>query len=463
MNPARQNALLTLSRGGMEFSWRYAWTFFLTSLLLNHPLLLQESLAVFALAYVVTIITKHGIRRWYQSLSLHFIGFTIAGLFTIYRYYFPDTPFFQFYWVKQELIQLEQLEQWFSHLMLLACLLLFWTGARAMVRRSPDYFSVCLQFDRGLVALFLMLLIRFIVEIKGGPHLVDPVTFYLLFAYFTFSMMAISLSRKQNEVQRTYRPGYHGIGVILSATAIIITGGAILMALCLPYLAQVADSASIILKETAEPMGPVIVNIIRFLFSLGKYRREMTSGSDSGSMGEQLYPDSEIAWAQGIGWVLLSVIWLIALWLCGYLMVWLVRRFMKKDKLQKPDPSFLALLSSLLAIIRTVFQLAWSGLRFIVKRIDSAAAIYASMLRWGRRSGIPAASSETPLEYGERLIRLFPQLQTEIEMIIEAFNREFYGQIPTPENGLSRIQVARRRMQNPRHWPSRMRTWLNPY
>ena len=328
MSPGRQNVLLKLTCGGMEFTWRYAWTFFLTSLLLNRPLLMPDSLAVFALAYVVTILSRHGFQRSYQSISLHIVGFTVAGLFTIYRYYYPDAPFFQFSWVEQELIRLGHPLQGVIHLLLLACLLLFWTGARAMVRRTPDYFPVCLQFDRGLSALFLMLLIRFLVEIKGGPRLVEPVTFYLLFAYFTFSMIAISLSRKQNEVQRTYRPGYQGIGVILSATAIFITGGAIFTALFLPYLAQVADSAQGILKETTEPMGPVIIRIIRFLFSIGKYRREMVSGFDGGSIGERLYPDGEFSLARGPGWFLLAAVGLISLWLCGHLIRFLVHRIL---------------------------------------------------------------------------------------------------------------------------------------
>ena len=416
-----------------------------------------ESLAVFALAYVVTVITEQGFRRSYQSMSLHIIGFTVAGLFTIYRYHYPDTAFFEISWVEQELIRLQHPLQWFIHLLLLACLLLFWTGARAMVRRAPDYFPVCLQFDRGLSALFLMLLIRFIVEIKGGPRLVDPVTFYLLFAYFTFSMIAISLSRKQNEVQRTYRPGYHGIGVILSATAIIITGGAILTALFLPYLAQVADSAHGVLRETTEPMGPVIISIIRFLFSMGKYRREMGSQTSSGSIGERLYPDGEFGLAQGLGWFLLAVVGLITLWLCGHLIRFLVDRLMKKERRDKPGQSLMALLSRLLSIIGAVFQPVWSGLCFLVKRIDSAATIYAGMLRWGRRSGMPAKSCETPLEYGDRLMHVFPQLQTEIEMIVDAFNREFYGQIPLHEKSLNRTRTARRRMVNPRHWLSRLK------
>jgi hypothetical protein len=82
------------------------------------------------------------------------------------------------------------------------------------------------------------------------------------------------------------------------------------------------------------------------------------------------------------------------------------------------------------------------------------------MLRWGRRSGLPAVVSETPLEYGIRLIQRFPQLHTEIEMIIEAFNREIYGQMSINKESLNRIQLARRRMRNPRYWPTRMRTWF---
>jgi hypothetical protein len=122
----------------------------------------------------------------------------------------------------------------------------------------------------------------------------------------------------------------------------------------------------------------------------------------------------------------------------------------------------MGLIAKLIALLGALFQLAWSGLLFLLRRIDSAAAVYAGLLRWGRRSGVPAVASETPLEYGTRLMQRFPQLQTEIETIIEAFNREIYGQIQSEQRILTRIRTARRRMRNPRHWPSRMREWLGP-
>ena len=460
MNPGRHKTLLILSCGGMEFTWRYAWTFFLTLLLLNRPLPLPETLALFILASVVTILSRHRYRRVYQSLPLHFFGFTIAWILTIHRFYYQHLPLFNGSWTARELMQLQKPQQWFIHLLLLACLLLFWMGARAMVKRAPTYYSVTLQFDRGLGALFLLLLIKFMVQLKGGIFLEDPATYYLLFAFFTFSLIAISLARDQSYSRKTFRPGFHGIGIVLSFVSTVLIGSAVLIVLLLPYLTLMAESAQSVLNETAEPMGPVLVNFIRFLFSIGRYRRDITLFGTSESIGDPLYPDSEIRWAQGLGWFLLGVIGLIALWFCGYLIKAWVRWLLKRNPGDAFELSAKALVARLLSMIGAIFLGVWHGLASLVKKIDSAAAIYAGLLRWGRRSGLPAVASETPLEYGGRLMQRFPRLQTEIETIIEAFNREIYGQIQSNQRTLTRIQTARRRMRNPRYWPSRVRAWF---
>lgn len=462
MNPGRHKTLLMLFCGGMEFTWRYAWTFFLTLSILNRLLPLPETLALFIIASAVTSISSHQCQRVYQSLSLHFMAFSVAWVLTIYRFYYRHVPFFNSSWVAQEFIQLQKPQQWFIHLLLLACLLLFWLGARAMVKRPPNYFAVCLQFDKGLGALFLLLLIKFMVQKKGVILPEDPVTHYLLLAFFTFSLIAISLSRNQSDVLKSFRTGYHSIGIVLGFVSIALIGSAVLAVLLLPYLTLMADSAQIVLKETTEPMGPVIVNLIRFIFSIGRHRRDSQVFGTSDSTGDQLYPDSEIGWAQGLGWVLLGLIGLIALGLCGYLIKVLVQWLLKKNTLDDSKQSPLKLITKLLSMIGAIFVGVWNRLLSLVKGLDSAAAIYAGMLRWGRHSGLPAVASETPVEYGARLKQGFPQLKTEIEMIIEAFNREIYGQIPPDKRVLAGIQSAQGRMRNPRHWPARMRSWLNP-
>jgi hypothetical protein len=443
MKPGRNKTLLILSCGGMEFTWRYAWSFFLTLLLLNRPLPLPETLALFILASAVTILSRHRFRRVYQVLSLHFFGFTIAWILTIHQFYYQHLPLFDSAWVAQELLGLQKPQHWFIHLLLLACLLLFWIGARAMVKRTPTYYFVTLQFDRGLGALFLLLLIKFMVQLKGGILLEDPLTHYLLFAFFALSLIAICLARDQSYSQKTFRPGYQGIGIVLSFVSTVLIGSAVMIVLLLPYLTLMAESAQSVLKETAQPMGSVLVNIIRFLFSIGRYRRETTIFGTNGSSGDPLYPDSEIRWAQGIGWFLLGVICLIALWLCGYLIKVLLRWLLKRNAGHRFELSSKALVSLLFSMIGAIFQGIWTGLASLLKRIDSAAAIYAGLLCWGRRSGVPAVASETPLEYGCRLMQRFPQLRTEIETIIEAFNREIYGQRQSSQRIRTRIRTAR--------------------
>ena len=460
MKPGRQKPLLVLSCGGIEITWRYAWVFFLTRLLLDHSWPLPETLAVFTMASLITVLTAHKSWRMYQALALHIAGFSIAALLTTYRLYYRPRPFFSISWMADWFEQLQEPQHWLIQLLVLACLLLFWSGARAMVKRPPNYFAVCLQFDKGLGALFLLLLIKFMVQKKGGILLEDPLTHYPLFAFFTFSLIAISLSRNQSDVRKSFRPGYHSIGIVLGFVSIVLIGSAVLTVLFLPYLTLMADSAQSVLQKTTEPMGPVIVNLIRFIFSMGRHRRDIKHFGTSDSIGDQLYPDSAIGWTQGLGWALLGVIGLIALGFCGYLIYLVVRWLLKRNTPDKSKQQPRVLIYRLLAMIGAICVGICNGLLFLLKRIDSAAAVYAGMLRWGRRSGLPAVLSETPVEYGERLKQWFPQLKTEIEMIIEAFNREIYGQIPPDMRTLTGILSARRRMRNPRHWPLRLRAWF---
>jgi hypothetical protein len=459
MKPGKQ-ILVVLSCGGMEITWRYAWALFLTLGILKRPFPLSESVAVFAMASLVTVLSGFKSWRLYQSLLLHIAGFTIAWLLTTYRFFYRHLSLFNISWTEDLFKQLQQPQQWLIQLLVFACLLLFWLGARAMMKRQQSYYPVCLQFDKGLGALFLLLLIKFMVQEKGGIRLEDAVTRYLLLAFFTFSLIAISLSRNQNDVQKTFRPGYHGIGILLGFFSVVLIGGAVLIVLSLPYLTLMADSAQSVLKETTGPMGPVLVNIIRFLLSLGGYRSGSGIQVTGGSNGDQLYPDAEIGAPPVIGWILLGGIGLFALGLCGYLIHLLVRWLLKRNTLDKSKHQPMDLLSELLSMIGAICRWVWNGLRFLFKRIDSATAIYAGMLRWGRRSGVPAVLAETPIEYGSRLSHYFPALKEEIEMIIDTLNLEVYENVVIDERRLARIRFARHKMRSPRHWLLRLRGWL---
>jgi hypothetical protein len=457
MNSVKQT-LLVLSCGGMEIIWRYAWAFFLTLSILNRPFPLLEAVAAFTTASLITALAGYKNWRTYQSLSLHIAGFAIAWLLITYRFFYRHVPLFDTSWMADWFNQLQKPQHLLIQLLFFACLLIFWLGARAMVKRQNSYFPVCLQFDKGVGALFLLLLIKFMVQQKGGILLEDPVTRYLLFAFFTFSLIAISLSRNQSNAEKTFRPGYHGIGIVLGFVSVALIGSAAVIVLFLPYLTLMADSAQSVLTEAARPMGAVVVDIIRFLFSIGRYRRDIELQITSD--GSQVYPDADMEWARGPGWFMLAIFALVALGLCAYIMRLIVRWLLKRNTVNKSQHESLMLISKLLSMAAAFCLSVWNGLVFLFKRIDSAAAVYAEMLRWGRRSGLPAVLGETPIEYGSRLSQQFPVLKEEIEMIIKAFNMEVYGNIVIDEQLLSRILSARRKMRSPRHWPSRLRGWF---
>jgi len=461
---SENETLPVLTSTGMEIAWRYAWSGFLTFSILHHPFPLPVAVGAFAAAAFFTRLS--GRRNWrrIQAAFLHLVGFTFAALLIAYRLFFRESQFFNGTWVADLILQPKAPQQWFILLLVLCCLLLFWLGGRSWEKRPRDYFAVCLQFDKGLGALFLLLLIKFLIELKGGIRLEDPATGLLVITFFLFSLLSIGLARRRGDAKKSFLAGFHGIGVILGFTTTVVLCGAGLILLIFPYLTQIADSAHSVLKEATEPLGPVIVKIVRFIF--GRSRFQIETGS-SGTVGLGMNPvdpspsgEGEVFLRQVIGWGLAGILGLMAVGLFGYLMNQLIRWLLRRNTTVETKPPSSPRLLKLFSLFITIPPGVWTRILYLLRGGDSAAAVYAGILRWGRRSGLPPVPSETPGEYGIRLKHQFLKLKEEIEMIIEAFNREVYGKITIEQQSLSHISSALRRMRSPRHWPSRIRGWL---
>lgn len=461
---SEKETLLVLTSTGMEIAWRYAWSGFLTFSILHRPFPLPVAIGAFVTAGFFTRLS--GRRNWrrIQAAPLHLAGFVFAALLIAHRLFFRGSRFFNGTWVADLILQPRAPQQWFILLLILCCLLLFWLGGRSLEKRPRDYFTVCLQFDKGLGAFFLLLLIKFLIELKGGIRLEDPATGLLVIAFILFSLLSIGLARGRGDAKKSFLAGFHGIGIILGFTTTVVLCGAGLTLLGWPYLTLMADSTHSVLKEAAEPLGPIIVKILRFIFGRNRFQIE-TGGSGTVGSGIDLVGPSpgsewEVFLRQVIGWGLTGIIGLMAVGVFGYLMNQLVRWLLKRNIADEAKPQSSAWLLKLFSLFITIPQSVWNGLFYLLKDVDRAAPIYAGVLRWGRRSGLPPVPSETPGEYGIRLKHQFPKLKEEIEMIIEAFNREVYGQIMIEQRSLSGISAALSRMRSPRHWPSRMRGWF---
>jgi hypothetical protein len=454
-----KSTLLLLCRAGMEFIWRYAWVFFLSLSIRGRPIPLLEPTVIFMAAYLVTVHTDNRSWRIVQWLSVHIAGFFALWLWAVHRFFYSPAPGLDRHWIMDWLAHLHELHFFFIQFLFVVCLLAFWMGARTVAQRETGYLSVCLQFDKGLGLLLLLLLVKFVAQEKAGLLLEEQMTRHLVFAYFAFGLVAIGLSREQNGVEKKFRPGYHAIGVILCFLAFVLIAGALLTSILLPSITLIADSAQRALRGAAEPMVPVFVQAIRYLFAMGRHRRDLGTRLSDGSAYQPSSGD-EMTWHTGFGSVIIGMLGLIALGVIGYLVYLLVRWLLKRRISDAPHVPATGMIQGLMSIVVAMVLYAWHGCLSLGKKKDTAAAVYADMLRWGRHSGLRVRLTETPREYGRRLSRQVPPLKTEIETIVEAFNDETYGNIEIDGRLLSQALAALRKLKHARYWRLRARAWF---
>jgi hypothetical protein len=330
-----KNALLVISRAGMEISWRYAWAGFLIPAIFHRRFPLIEAIGAFAMAAILTQLPTGRNWRVYQTLLVQLAGFVVFAILTVYRIGYEAYSFFSFAWMGDLFSELRAPAHGFLLLLQLFCLWLIWQGGRALGKDSKDYFAVCTQFDKGLGLFLLLLLIKFLVQEKGGYAVEDPANRFLIIAFFIFSLAAIGLTRDMRDVQKTFLTGYHGVGIIFGFSTVIVLFGSGLILLFYPYLTLMADSLANVLSDVTGPMVPLLVKILSFLFVPGRIRNEISNSAAAGSGTGGLSPPNVGGWEalllKGIGLGLMAVIGLMAIAAFAFLMIHILRFLMRKS------------------------------------------------------------------------------------------------------------------------------------
>jgi len=468
---AINDTILTIARGGMEITWRYAWASFLTQLAIRRHFPLPAAVCAFLMAAVLTQLPAGRNWRVYQRLLLQIAGFIPFALLAVHSIQYQALPFFSLGWIGKLLLDAKSIFQWSILILTLFCVWLIWRGGQILVKSSRLYSRVCVYFDKGLGLFFLLLITKALVESRAGLYLQGRDIGFLAIAYFVFSLTSISIARNQSNVQKSFLSGHQGIGVILSISTIVtlLATGTIL--LVYPYLYNVADSFLIVMKDVARPMDSVLTKTLLFLFrprapSLqpdGPHKDAPTSTE----MDTPTLTDMDIQAGEGggtlfqlAGWGLFAIIGVVILGALVYLLIYILRLLLKRSPDDTVQPLSTGWIPDLLGKLTALPLLIWRGWVYLLKGVDCAAMAYAGMLRWGSRSGMIQIPSETPAEYGNRLMNGFPGLGAEIELIVEAFHREVYGQTTTDRQILSRLRLAQRRMKRLRYWPSRIKVWF---
>jgi hypothetical protein len=442
----------------MELTWLYAWAAFVMTCSVHRPFPLPEAMGTFALAAIFTAASRGRGWRVIQILGLQLLGFVLASLRIIYVFNYPSEAFLNSGWVIDVFNRPRDPLEWVILILILFWVPVFWMGGVTLARRSTSHLTLCSRFDLGVAAFFLLLLVELLIRVKGGVEIQDPTTHLLLFPFFIFGLTAIGLARNQGSGQRDYLSGYRQTGVILSFTFVVLLFGTGLVLLFLPYLTLAAELGYDVLKTITEPLGPVLVSIVRFIFGNWRNQPINAGGQPGESQGDALPPAESSPWTEFFGFVLFGLAGLVFLAIVGFALFHLFRWLLSRTSSSK-DPRIKTNLVSLwIARIRLLLSFLWSRILLRIQGQKGTVQLYASLLVWGHHSGLPHFISETPNEYGLRLGRRFPALKKEIGVITKAFNQEIYGEMVPEDQQLKIAQLAWRKLCSPFLWPIRLRS-----
>jgi hypothetical protein len=445
----------------MELSWLYAWATFLMTSIVHRPFPLPEAIGTSLLAAALSRVVRGMGLRVIWVLGLQILGFLLAASRIVYTFYYPAYPYFGKGWLAEFLIRTRDPMAWLILVIVLIFALLFWLGGVTLARRSTAYFTICGRFDLGVAAFFCLLLVKFLLLVKGGIDVKDPSPELLLFPFFIFSLLAIGLARNSSSVRRDFLAGYRGVGVLVSFTMVVLAFGAGLVLLFMPYLSAAAEAGYGVLKSAAEPLSPILVRVLRFIFFGSRLPQESSSSSyepEPISSGESSWWSEVVV--KVLEWGLLGLGALMGIILCAlgawYLLRWLFSRTSKKERKHIHWQLALLWAQRLWAALAMGLQRAVQWL----KGYRDAVQIYRALRKWGRRSGLPHLLSETPVEYGSRLRMQFPSLTGEIGGIVEAFNLVVYGEVALDDDQMTLVKLFWRRLRSPRYWPARVKSWF---
>ena len=458
----RNKYLLILACSGMELAWLYAWAAFIMASTIHRPFPLPEAIGTLALAAIFTAAAQGRGWRVIQIIGLQVLGFILASLRIIYVFNYRSEPFLNNEWVIDLFKRPREPLEWLILFLILFWMVVFWIGGVTLARRSTSHLTICSRFDLGIAAFFLLLLIELLMLVKGGIEVRDPTTELLLFPFFVFGLTAIGLARNRGSGQKDYLSGYREIGVIFSFTFVVLLFGTGLVLLFLPYLTLAAEMGYGVLKSVTEPLGPIFVSIVRFIFSYRRSQPMNGAVAPGEGKGDALPPVESSWWTEFfervVSFGLLGLIGLVFLALAGLALWHLFRWLLSRTSSSKDPQSKINLFSLWIARIRSLLSFFWSKILLRAQGGKGTVQLYASLLGWGHHSGLPHFVSETPNEYALRLGRRFPALRKEMGVITKAFNQEVYGEMVPEEQQLKTAQLAWRKLCSPLHWPIRLRS-----
>ncbi|MBI9082482.1 MAG: DUF4129 domain-containing protein [Desulfobacterales bacterium] len=459
---------LTLSAGCMALVWRLAVANYISLAAFKRPYPLPEAVIALCLAALICAATRHRGLRVITVIGLHGFGLAVAILRTVYVYHTWSHSFISLRWITQWLDSGPDINAWSAMLLQAMLAVGFWWGGIYLIRGRERLQSHYARLDIGLTAFFVLFLAKFILWHKSGIEIQDFLSEKLLISFMIFGLLAIAMARHQGTIRTQFISGKKIIGMTLSASAVVVLFSTGLMMFFLPYMTAAAEFGYTVLKTVSGPVGAVLIAILRLMFAPRRMDQQLSTPDQNPSpvmSGEAVADNS---WwfdliEKVIGYVVLGVgtmVLLAAMIALVWLLVgWLWRRTPDGDK-NRNGGDIAAFRAWFKALVLQIASLCRTVLSFFCRPPRTGTAFFGALLVWGRRSGIPVRTGETPLEYGQRLKAGFPVVGPEIATIVNLFNQEKYGEQALDLHGLDSADASWRKVRSPLHWGRRLRTWF---
>ena len=373
------------------------------------------------------------------------------------------------------LFQLDLLEwprgfkSWYWVTLVASITFVFWYRGISLSLYRPAYRSVCQRFDLGLAMFFLLYVVDMLLAVRADLEIPAPFSFAMLLGFFLAGPAAIFIA-----VHPDRSP--HGLSLGLTGRGALMAGGILVVLVCLaavflfnPLLMSAAELGTDLVKNTAGPLAPYIVAVLRFFLAPRNTpcrNDTAVKDNDPATIDPTALPAEAGIWgtiaATALGMAILITVGFGLILMAAIL----IKRLMAKSgpKTGHPGMPFLKRLALVLDLILGAIIHRWRTLTLwwaSHRHKDRAARkSFVFLMKWGMRSGLPKSPAETPAEFGRRLGAGFPRVRQEIDLITSAFQDQVFGRMPLPPDTDTSLTRARQAMASPSLWGLRLRTRL---
>ncbi len=463
--------LLRLAYAGMEISW--FTQFFLVFVPAARLLPPYGTACAFGLmmlgVYAWSALAEA--RRWSAGLErlVLLLALPILILLAWRVYLHPDLPLADLSWINAAGAGLLAAGS-DGHWAVMAAVLFVWWRGLALGRRTYTFETVALAFRSGLLLLVTGALLLSLVTRQQAMAFILP--------FFFFSLLAVALSRLEDvgrikgEVGRIFDLSWLGILVVIAALTVGLAGALLtwlarpdglelMRGLWAPIGHLLVEALLVLLAIILAPFEPILSwlsNLLAqawlsmlqgpLLEGLGALQPGIAESADSPQL------DQLIAIALRLLRLLCGV-GVLALFLFAGLVL-LKRESQRQREFeelhQNLDVSLGDALAGLWRRARDRLRGAahlWNqfGMSGDLLAAISVRNIYANTGRLARQRGYPRHKARTPYEYLVDLRAAFPQAQSEVQAITDAYVAVHYGELPTGRAEMDSLRAAYSRLK----------------